>query len=192
MLSQIKHFGIERQDLIGVLCVNDLHAGDLLWKGPLHLAILDLRRVQDFLKKRRLFDPLVNANCWWRQQQDESIHSSWIDNLHDSLSGGRWIECRLFVTGETLVDIFDHSTVVLADRDCKANLAAVFVFQGVVARGNLDHLTLRVHIILNDHVELVDVNFAVTLTQNDLAAAQEITKRDGRWNFYSVEVGESL
>ena len=30
MLSKIKHLGIERQDLIGVLCVNDLHAGDLL------------------------------------------------------------------------------------------------------------------------------------------------------------------
>ena len=63
MLSQIKHLSIERQDLIGVLCVNDLHAGDLLRKGPLHLAILDLRRVQDFLKKRRLFDPLIDANC---------------------------------------------------------------------------------------------------------------------------------
>ena len=62
MEAQVEHLCVEWQNLVGPLRVEDLHAGDLLAEGALHLAILDLARVEDLLQQRRLLHPLVDAD----------------------------------------------------------------------------------------------------------------------------------
>ena len=127
MHPYVEHLRVEWQNVAFWIYVNHLHAGDLLRKGSLHLTVLDLRWVQDFLQEGRFFHTLVNADGRRGQQQDQSFHIGRIGNFLDCLSRGRRVKRRLLVLGQRAVDVLDHSTIVLAQRDAEAGSATLFV-----------------------------------------------------------------
>ena len=170
--------------------MNDLHAGDLLAKRTLHLTVLDLAWVKNLLQQGCFLNPLIDADGRGREKQDQSIQVGRVDDLLDRLSGRWWIKCSLVVTGQRVVYVLDHCAVILADRDGETNLVRFLVIQSIVARRELQNLTLRVHVVLNDHVQIMHHNLVMCLAQYQLASVEKVAERERAWNLDRVEVHE--
>lgn len=164
----------------------------MLGEGTFHLAVFDLARIKYLLEQSRLFDPLVDTDCRGREQEDHPVQVGRVDDLFDGLRRGWRIQRCLVIRCEGVIDVFDDSTVVLADRDRETALPFVFVVQCVVAGRDLDHLTFRIHVVLQDHVQLVQLDLIVILRQNVLAASEDCAVAERTWDLDRVQVGEGF
>ena len=142
MQAQVKHLCVKRQDLVGSLSVENLHAGHLLAEGALHLAIFDFAGVEDLLEQGGFLDALVDADCGGGEKEDEAVEVDGIDDFHDGLGGRRRVERRLVVARQCIIYVLDDCTIVLAYGYRETDFEGFFVGYRVVARRKLKDLTL--------------------------------------------------
>ena len=64
------------------------------------------------------------------------------------------------------------------------------VLQGMVAWCKLKDLTLRVHVVLHDHVQIVHPDLAMSLTKYQFASVEKVAERKRTWDFDSVKMHE--
>lgn len=150
--------------------LNDIHASDALCKGPFALRIVDFTLLLKLLEQCCLFKHSVDTQRAVCQQHDQALQSTRINNLLNHLGGRRWVQGCLLATS---LRFLRECRVVVAKGNGEGRFALPEVRHGLVARLDMPDSCLRVYVVLEHHVQILNLEFTLIVATHQALPARE-------------------